>query len=46
MRVSHSPASLSAIFDDPNLVSCGGLAPVMSAVSRSRCPDCGRTHVL
>ncbi len=34
MRVSHSPASLSAVLDDPNLVSCGGLAPVMSLADR------------
>ncbi len=29
-----APASLSAVFGDPNLVSCGGLAPVMSLAQR------------
>ena len=31
MRVSHG---VSAVFDDPNLVSCGGLVPVMSLAAR------------
>src|SRR5680860_1120007 len=31
MRVSHG---VSAVFDDPNLVSCAGLVPVMSLASR------------
>ena len=26
MRVSHAAAGRDAVFDDPNLVSCGGLA--------------------
>ncbi len=34
MKVSHSPTRLSAVFDYPNLVSCGGLAPVMSRAER------------
>ena len=29
MQVSHAPSAVSAVFDDPNLVSCAGLAPVM-----------------
>jgi len=29
MQVSHVPSAVSASFDDPNLVSCAGLAPVM-----------------
>src|SRR4051794_18654319 len=29
MRVSHAPAAVSAVFDDPNLVSCAGLVPVV-----------------
>ncbi len=28
MQLSHSPSEMSAVFDDPNLVSCAGLAPV------------------
>jgi len=34
MRVSHSPALGSAVFDDPNLVSCAGLAPVVALAER------------
>ncbi len=30
MRVSHRPGQVSAAFDDPNLVSCAGLAPVVA----------------
>ena len=29
MRLSHARAAVSARFDDPNLVSCAGLVPVM-----------------
>jgi hypothetical protein len=32
MRVSHD---FSAVFDDPNLVSCGGLAPVLALAQRA-----------
>ena len=28
MRVSHKPGQVSAVFDDPNLVTCAGLTPV------------------
>jgi hypothetical protein len=34
MRVSHSPQLVSAAFDDPNLVSCAGLAPVVALAQR------------
>ena len=34
MRVSHSAARVSAVFDDPSLVACGGLAPVMELARR------------
>ena len=30
MRVSHSSPAISAVFDDPSLVSCVGLAPTMA----------------
>jgi len=36
MRVSHRPSDVSAVFDDPNLVSCGGLTPVVSLAQRRR----------
>ena len=29
MQVSHTPAAVSASFDDPNLVSTAGLVPIM-----------------
>jgi hypothetical protein len=29
MRSSHTPAAVSATFDDPNLVSCAGLIPLI-----------------
>ena len=35
MRVSHRFPAISAVFDDPNLVSCGGLAPVMALAERA-----------
>lgn len=30
MQASHTPAAMSASFDDPNLISCAGLEPVMA----------------
>ncbi len=30
MQDSYSPALVSAVFDDPKLVSCAGLAPVVA----------------
>jgi len=30
VQASHAPSAVSASFDDPNLVSCAGLAPVMA----------------
>jgi len=30
MQASHAPSAMSAGFDDPNLVSCAGLVPVMA----------------
>lgn len=34
MQVSHTLSQVSAVFDDPNLVSCGGLAPVVALAQR------------
>ncbi len=34
MRGSHAPGDVSAVFDDPNLVSCAGLAPVVALAQR------------
>jgi DDE family transposase len=34
MRLSHARRAMSVRFDDPNLVSCGGLAAVMALATR------------
>ena len=34
MRLSHARRAISARFDDPNLVSCAGLVPVMALAAR------------
>jgi len=41
MRVSHTLGNVSAVFDDPNLVSCAGLAPVVALAQR-----CGLTDLV
>jgi hypothetical protein len=35
MRASHRPTSVSVRFDEPNLVSCAGLVPVMRLAERA-----------
>ena len=42
MRFCHN---LSAGFDDPNLVSCAGLIPIMALAERAGLHDLARTHV-
>src|SRR4051812_26183506 len=39
MRLSHGSSALSATFDDPNLVSAGGLAPVVALARSCRLGD-------
>ena len=34
MKLSHARSAISADFDDPNLVSCAGLAPVLALAER------------
>jgi hypothetical protein len=41
MRLSHARAAITARFDDPNLVSCAGLIPVMALAAR-----CGLAELL
>ena len=41
MRLSHARRAMSVRFDDPNLVSCAGLAPVMALAQR-----CGLRELL
>ena len=45
MRLSHSLARTSAVFDDPNLVSHGGLVPVMALAERAGLPELLAEHV-
>ena len=44
MRVSHSFPAISATFDDPNLVSCAGLAPTMALAQRAGLGDLVAEH--
>ncbi len=39
MELSHGLAGVSAVFDDPNLVSCGGLVPVLALARRCGLAD-------
>ena len=39
MQLSHDPAKVSAVFDEANLVSCAGLAPVVALAARAGLED-------
>ena len=39
MRLSHARRAISVRFDDPNLVSCAGLVPVMALAAPVRARD-------
>jgi hypothetical protein len=45
MRLWHSPSAVSAQFDDPNLVSCAGLVPVMRLAQDSGLAELVAEHV-
>ncbi len=45
MRVSHSSPAISAVFDDPNLVSCAGLAPTLALAQRAGLADLVAEHL-
>jgi hypothetical protein len=45
VRLSHSPGRTRASFDDPNLVSHGGLAPVMALAELAGLPELLAEHV-
>jgi hypothetical protein len=45
VRLSHDPARTHASFDDPNLVSRGGLIPVMALAGRCGLADLAGEHV-
>ncbi len=45
MRLSHARTAITARFDDPNLVSCAGLVPVMALADRCGLPALLTEHV-
>ena len=45
MRLSHARRAITVRFDDPNLVSCAGLVPVMALADRCGLPTLLREHV-
>jgi hypothetical protein len=45
VRLSHDPLKTTARFDDPDLVSRAGLAPVMSLAERAGLHALVREHV-
>jgi Transposase DDE domain group 1 len=45
MQVLHAPGALSALFDDPNLVSCAGLAPLVALAARAGLPELATRHL-
>ena len=45
MRLSHDPLRITATFDDPNLVSRAGLAPVMALAEQAGLQALVRRHV-
>jgi hypothetical protein len=45
MRLSHARAAISVRFDDPNLVSCAGLVPVVALADRCGLPALLAEHV-
>jgi hypothetical protein len=45
MRLSHARRAITVRFDDPNLVSCAGLVPVMALADRCGLPTLLAEHV-
>ena len=45
MQVLHAPAALSAVFDDPNLVSSAGLAPLLALAARAGLAELTASHL-
>jgi hypothetical protein len=39
MQLSHEPSRVAAVFDEPNVVSCAGLAPVLALAARAGLHD-------
>ena len=45
MQLCHTPAATSAVFDDPNLVSCAGLVPALALARTAGLHDLAREHL-
>jgi hypothetical protein len=45
MRSCHTPGATSAVFDDPNLVSCAGLVPVMALARMAGLQELSDQHL-
>ncbi|MGA7689394.1 MAG: IS1380 family transposase, partial [Jiangellales bacterium] len=45
MKLSHTLRATSAVFDDPNLVSAGGLAPVLALAESAGLRDLADEHL-
>ena len=45
MKLSHTLAATSAVFDDPNLVSSAGLVPVLALADKAGLQDLAREHL-
>ncbi|MCZ3386155.1 MAG: IS1380 family transposase [Actinomycetia bacterium] len=45
MQLSHTLAATSAVFDDPNLVSCAGLVPVLALAESAGLRDLADEHL-
>ena len=45
MQLSHAVPTRSAVFDDPNLVSCAGLVPAMALADRAGLNDLAHAHL-
>ena len=41
MQLCHTPAALSAVFDEPNLIACAGLVPAVALADRIGLRDLG-----
>jgi hypothetical protein len=45
MRPAHAPGRTSVAFDDPNLVSAGGLVPVLALAESAGLRDLADQHI-
>ncbi|MDQ3710579.1 MAG: IS1380 family transposase [Actinomycetota bacterium] len=45
MKLSHTPRAVSAVFDDPNLVSSAGLVPVLALAESAGLRDLAGEHL-